>query len=147
MEYEIVTQISVFLDVSSSTVRKVTELVKRQIGLDVVLVDSKCYPLLDNDSTRGEAFWKSTRKVLAANRGLYNKLTGQHTDLEKASIDLTCEETAEESDSSGATSPELLEPLRRQPRIKYDISVNTKLDKIAKGVENIQKLTQFMQNM
>ena len=56
MEYEIVTQISVFLDVSSSTVRKVTELVKRQIGLDVVLVDSKCYPLLDNDSTRGEAF-------------------------------------------------------------------------------------------
>ena len=45
VEYEIVTKISVFLDVSSSTVRKVTELVKRQIGLDVVLLDSKCYPL------------------------------------------------------------------------------------------------------
>ena len=143
----IVTQTSVFLDVSSSTVRQVTELVKRQIGLDVVLLNSKSYPLLDNDSTRGEAFWKSTRKVLAANRGLYNKLTGQHTDLEKASIDLTCEDTAEESDSSETTNPESLEPLRKQPRLKYDISVNTKLDKIAKGVENIQKLIQFMQNM
>ena len=132
---------------SSSTVRQVTELVKRQIGLDVVLLNSKSYPLLDNDSTRGEAFWKSTRKVLAANRGLYNKLIGQHTDLEKASIDLTCEDTAEESDSLETTNPESLEPLRKQPRLKYDISVNTKLDKIAKGVENIQKLIQFMQNM
>ena len=40
VEYEIVTQISVFLDVSSSTVRQMTELVERQIGLDVVLLDS-----------------------------------------------------------------------------------------------------------
>ena len=61
-----------------------------------------------------------------------------------ASIDINCEDTAEESDSSGATNPELLEPLRKQPRMRYDISVNTKLDEIAKGVENIQKLTQFM---
>ena len=60
VEYEIVTQISIFLDVSSSTVQKMTELVRRQIGLDVVLLDSKCYPLLDNDSTHGEPFWKST---------------------------------------------------------------------------------------
>ena len=38
------TQISIFLYVSSSTVRKVTELVRSQIGLDIVLLDSKCYP-------------------------------------------------------------------------------------------------------
>jgi len=86
-----------------------------------------CYPLLDNDSTHGEAFWKSTRKVLAANTGLY-KLTGQHTDLEKTRIDLTCEDTAKESDSSGTTNPELLEPLRKQPCLKYNISVNKKLE-------------------
>ena len=148
VQYEICSNTNIrILGVSSSTVRQVTELVKRQIGLDVVLLNSKSYPLLDNDSTRGEAFWKSTRKVLAANRGLYNKLIGQHTDLEKASIDLTCEDTAEESDSLETTNPESLEPLRKQPRLKYDISVNTKLDKIAKGVENIQKLIQFMQNM
>jgi len=54
----------------------------------------------------GEAFWKSTQKVLAANTGLYNKLTGQHTDLEKTSIDLTREDTAEESDSLGTTNQE-----------------------------------------
>ena len=41
VEYEIA-QISIFLDVSSSTVQHVTELMKRQIDLDVVLVDSKC---------------------------------------------------------------------------------------------------------
>ena len=40
VEYEIVAQISVFLDVSLSTVRQMTELVERQIGLDVVLLDS-----------------------------------------------------------------------------------------------------------
>ena len=60
--------------------------------------DNHVLPPLDNDSTHGEAFWKSTRKVLAANTGLYNKLTGQDTDLEKTSIDLTREDTAEEWD-------------------------------------------------
>ena len=121
---------------SSSTVQHVTELMKRQIDLDVVLVDSKCYPFLDNDSTHGKAIWKTTRKVLAANRNLYNKLTSQHTDLEVASIDFTCEDTVEESDSSGATNHKLLEPLHKQPCMRWDISVNTKLDKIVKGVEN-----------
>ena len=76
----------------------VTELMKRQIDLDVVLVD-----FLDNDSTHGKAYWKTTQKVLAYNRDLYNKLTSQHTDLEVASIDFTCEDTAEESDSSGTS--------------------------------------------
>ena len=58
--------------------------------------------------------------VLAANKGLYNKLTGKHTDLEKASIDLTCEDTTEESDSSRTTNPESLEPLHKKPRLKCD---------------------------
>ena len=60
VEYEIVTQISVLLNELSSSVSQVSELVKRQIDLDVILLDSKCYPLLDNPSTRGEAFWKSS---------------------------------------------------------------------------------------
>ena len=76
MEYEIVTQVSMFLDVPSSTVWKVTELVKKQVDSDVILLDSKYYPLLENGSTSGETFWRSTRKVLAANRAVYNKLTG-----------------------------------------------------------------------
>ena len=104
VEYQIVTQVSIFLNASSSTVQKVTNLVKQQIDLDVILLDSKCYPLLENDSTSGEVFWKSTRKVLAANRSIYSKLTGHCTDLENASIDLTQEDTGEESDSSLMTA-------------------------------------------
>ena len=148
VEYEIVMQLSMLLDPSSSNVRQVTELVNKQVELDVILLDSKCYPLLDNDSTRGEAFWKSTRKVLAANRGLYNKLTGKRTALQNASIDLTHEDTGEESDSSGTTNPELLEPpLKRPCGRHYPSPVNEKLEEIAQGVKNIQKLTAFMQNM
>ena len=77
MEYEIVTQVTVSLDPSSSNVRKVTELVNKQVDLDVILLDSKCYPLLENESTSGETFWRSTRKVLAASRSIYCRLTGQ----------------------------------------------------------------------
>ena len=80
VEYDIVTQVTVLLDATMSTVRRVTELVGKQ-------VDSKCYPLLENESTSGQAFWKSTRKVLAAN---HSRLTGL---LWKASIDLTAEDS------------------------------------------------------
>ena len=42
VEYDIVTQVTVLLDATISTVRRVTELVGKQ-------VDSKCYPLLENE--------------------------------------------------------------------------------------------------
>ena len=147
VEYEIVTQVSVFLDPSSSTVRKVAELVKRQIDVDVILLDSKCYPLLENDSTSGELYWRSTRKVLAANRSIYSKLTGDCTDLGNASIDATQEDTGEESDSSSMTNVDFT-PSSKRPCPSYDSSsIYTKLQEIANGVANIQKLTMFMQNM
>ena len=41
--------------------------------MEVVLLDSKCYPLTENESTSSESFWKSSRKILAANKSLYNK--------------------------------------------------------------------------
>ena len=76
VEYEIVTQISVFLDVSSSIVRQMTTGGVTNWPGHSFVGQLSATPLLDNDSTRSEAFWKSTRTVLAANRGLYNKLTG-----------------------------------------------------------------------
>ena len=86
--------------------------------------------------------------MLAANRSLYDKLTGQCTDLEKANVDLTSEDTADESDSSGTINPDLLDPSPKRPCRKHDpSSVGTKLEEIAQGVANIQKLTLFMQNM
>jgi len=78
-------------------VREVTDLVSKQIGMDVILLDSKCYPLLENDSTSVESFWR----VPAANRAMYDKLTGQCTSLQNASVDLT----EEDSDSSVGMSP------------------------------------------
>ena len=44
VEYKIVTQVTVSLDSSSPcTVCKVTDLVSKQVGVDVILLDSKCY--------------------------------------------------------------------------------------------------------
>ena len=141
VEYDIVTQVTVLLDATTSTVRRVTELVGKQVEHDVVLLDSKCYPLLENESTSGEAFWKSTRKVLAANRRLYSRLTGHSRSLGKASIDLTAED--EESDSS---SSDLL-PAGKRPCKDCTSSVKAKLDDIARGVSSIERLVNFMTNM
>ena len=140
LEYEIVTQITVLMDSSTCNVRRVTELVERQLDQGVILLDSKCYPILENESTSVEAFWKSSRKILAANREAYNKLTGQSTkNVGKASFDLT---TQEDSDSSSADS------LPSSKRPCYDpSSVNAKLEDIAQKVSSLQRLVTFMKNM
>ena len=86
----------VLLSPVTRNVKEVSQLIAKQVDFDVVLLDSKGYPLLDNESTSGESFWKSTRKILAANRQLYRKLTGQNTDIERASIDLTKDNSSDD---------------------------------------------------
>ena len=75
VDYEVVD-----LSPSACTVSAVTDLVRKQVEFDVLLLDSKCYQLHGNENTSGEGFWKSTWKVLATSRELYKKLTGQTTD-------------------------------------------------------------------
>jgi hypothetical protein len=73
----------------------VAGLVVQQLGFDVVLMDSKCYPLLDSEGTSGLGFWKSTRKILAVSRSLYEMLTGLSSNdeiIDKAAIDLTADD-------------------------------------------------------
>ena len=142
VDYEVVTQTHVTLDASSCTVRRVAELLKRQLDMEVVLLDSKCYPLTENESTSSESFWKSSRKILAANKSLYNKVSGQSTNVMRASIDLTRGDASEESDSSGSSQ---LEPSTKRPCLSS--SLTAKLDEIAEGVSNIQKVLMFMKNM
>lgn len=48
--------------------------VKMQVGFEVILLDSKCFPLLDNESTAGVEFWCTTRKNIAVSRTTYKKL-------------------------------------------------------------------------
>ena len=77
IKYDVITQVVVNLSPATCSVKEVFQLVAKQIDFDVALLDSKGYPLLSNESTSGESFWKSTRKILAANKKLYKKVTGQ----------------------------------------------------------------------
>ena len=140
VDYEVVTQVVVNLGPSACSVSSVTDLVRKQVDFDVILLDSKCYPLLGNESTSGEGFWKSTRKVLATSRELYRKLTGHTTDPVRASIDLTQDESSEDSDASFPSS--------KRPCLDYKApDIHQKLDEIARGVSTMQGLVTFMNNM
>lgn len=142
VQYEIVTQITVTLDSSlSCSVPRVAGLVSKQANIDVVLLDSKCYPILDNDSTTGESFWRSTRKVLAASKAVYEKLTGHCTNLSNANVDLT----GDDSDSSAQSSPS---PPTKRPCIgTLPTSIEEKLDKIVTGMSSVQQLLTLMGNL
>ena len=71
---EIVTEVIVCLaDLDKCHVPVVAQLVKEQVGYDIILLNNKLYPILDGPSTRGD-FWQSTsRKILAASAELYEK--------------------------------------------------------------------------
>ena len=53
----------------------------QQVGFQAVLLDSKCYPLMSNEATSGIEFWKSTRKILAASKSLFESLTECNSDV------------------------------------------------------------------
>lgn len=93
LAYSIVTQVVVALKVNRCGPTIVAELVKQQVGYDVILLNSKCFPVLDNDISRSSEFWKSTRKIMAASKSLHVKLKGSSADPEhgKVKVDLTCE--------------------------------------------------------
>ena len=142
VDYKVVTQVYVKLDENTCTLKAVAEMVKEQLSFEVVLLDSKCFPLLDNESTQGMEFWKSTRKVLSASWSSYMKLTGKSAP-EKATIDLT---EGDSDSSSGSSVAPLRPPSPKRPRVvescKYS-SVLTKLNEVAKGVEAVQRVPNF----
>ena len=92
LQYEVVTQIIVSLDptLGHCCVKAVCDKVKDQVRFEVVLLDSKCYPITANEITSDPEYWKGTRKVIAAHRGNYEKLGGisPETDLLKCMEDL-----------------------------------------------------------
>ena len=50
--------------------------VRDQVGFEVVLLDSKCYPLVTNGDTSDPDLWKSTIKIIAGPREVYISLGG-----------------------------------------------------------------------
>ena len=49
---------------------------KKQVGFDIVLLDSKLFPMLESDASSSVDFWKSTRKIIAASAAHYEKIGG-----------------------------------------------------------------------
>ena len=80
IEYTAVTQVVVSLSLADCNVATVTDRVTQQVGFQAVVLDSKCYPLMSNEATTGVEFWKSTRKILAASKSVFRKLTDRNTD-------------------------------------------------------------------
>ena len=92
LEYTTVTQIVISLSPSQCSVPAIAQIVTQQVGFQVILLDSKCYPLLSSEGTSGTECWKSTRKILAASKSLYERVSGMSTKgdiADRAAIDLT----------------------------------------------------------
>lgn len=120
LQYEVVTQIIVSLDptLGHCCVKAVCDKVKEQVEFEVVLLDSKCYPITTNEITNDPEYWKGTRKVIAAHKVNYEKLGGisPETDLIK------CMEDVDSGDHVGQEEAE--EPVRKTRRGKGKKSVS-----------------------
>lgn len=99
----------------------VAELVQQQVAFEVILLDSKCYPILESDTTKSHDFWKSNRKVLAASKSLYIKLTGSSANPRHADM---------HSDDDLGDVP--------QPK-RCCLSGNNKLDKTLRYLQKMDK--------
>ena len=121
LDYKVVTQVVVSVEAGSCSPSSVAEKVCQQVGFEIVLLESKCFPILENDTTASIDFWKYNRKILAASKSLYTKLTGSSVNPRRATSEL---HDAENDDDIPAKRCCLSE---------------RKLDKILQGVEAIIK--------
>lgn len=72
LTHTVIISVNVKLDHSlgECNVNTVADIIKKQVGFDVILLDSKLYPLIANESTAGIDFWKSNRKIIATSRSV-----------------------------------------------------------------------------
>ena len=88
IQYTTVTTVNISLDPTRGdcSIKAVCDKVKEQVGFEVILLDSKCYPLFASEETSDPDFWRSSRKVVAASKARFEKLGGVPT--ETTSTDL-----------------------------------------------------------
>ena len=98
----------------------------------MILLDSKCYPLLDNAATSIISFWKSTRKILAASKSIFQKLSGGSLDLKRANDEVDLTQAKEDE--------ELLPPSKRA---RTDSGSKT-LDEVFEKVDKIESKFTFI---
>ena len=135
LEYTAVTQVVVSISPSDCNVSSITPLVSEQVGFQAILLDSKCYPLLSNESTSGVDFWRSTRKILAASRAVYEKVTGidPSKDVIGQALDLPDSESSPKRRRVEVTDPDV------------PSSVDTKL--IIDKLTNLEKKLEFLDEL
>lgn len=106
-------------------------LVSGQVGFEVVLLDSKCYPVLHITSTVEFDFWKSSRKILAASKACFEKLTGKPF---SGTIDISAHEAAAEGP-----------PVKRKCSSgEHSKALSDKVEKVCATVEKIGKQMEFL---
>ena len=132
--YTIVTQLVITLDMDNCGRSVVADLVKEETGYEVILLDSKCYPVLSNDTTNSVEYWKSTRKILAASETLYQKLKGTSTDLSKADIDQIIDLT----EQSG--------PPPKVRKIASSVLEATKFDQVCEQLKSVNSRLERLEN-
>ena len=74
LEYQVITQFVVTIDSDNCSLATVSNLVQQQIGFEAMLLDSKCFSVMESDTTNSMEFWKLNRRILAASKELYDKL-------------------------------------------------------------------------
>ena len=114
VDYNIVTNVPLLLEPSQCNVKGVTQLVTNEVGFQVVLLDSKCYPILDGEASGKVAFWKITRKILAASKSLYEQLVGETADLMKAARDAESVKTTDLQDDDKEVQEIQTPPLKKK---------------------------------
>ena len=140
VSYTVITQVVATLECNECTSSIVSDLVKQQVGYDVVLLDSKCYLILDDDTSQGVEFWKSSHKILAASKSVYTSMKGSSADPKrtKVQIDLT-------SELEGSTEPKRgcsLDPAQKDNR-----SILKWLEKIEGTLGNLEAIQAVVCNI
>ena len=110
----------------------VAESVRQQVGFEVILLDSKCFPVLESETATGIDFWKSNRKILAASQSLYKRLTGSSTSLKRAN---------DEAD------PSLCDEDVGPPKSKCCCLSSDKIEKILCIVKHIQEKNDLVEKI
>lgn len=134
--YTVITSIVVKLDhvMGECNVDTVAELVRAQVGFEVILLDCKLYPLIAHDSTSGLDFWKSTRKIIATSRSTYEKLVGKSPRQEISTVD---------------GDVEIIEPAAKKPRIADETvaDILQKVCNVERDVKSINEKLQFISDI
>lgn len=137
VKHKVITQIMVNMDSSKCTVSAVAGLVKEQVGVDVVLMDSKCYPLYENYSTSGVEFWKSGRRILATSQHNYENIIGKPPVLTLGAIFPVCPNdkapTPKRSRSKDDDQPAAKSPIEE------------KIDSILTDMKSLKSLNELLQ--